>query len=1338
MSVENLCNLTSSVTELRKFRQLNYQPSPMNYTNKRSHLRGLLLTLPCLAVSAHAGLLVELNSLTLPLGPIASWENTGTLPGGFTSAGAPQVTMVDGIKAVTLGGGGDYLVGPIAPDEIGGVNPNRSVEVWAFNPSIAGEETLVAWGNRGGGDGTNFSFNYGADVTWGAAGQWGGGPDIGWNMVGGAPSAGTWHYLVITSDGGGAVGAGTTRVYADGVLRNSEFHGNLNTHLGNNILIGGQNQSLLVPGGFNSGLSIAKVRIHDTVLTPAAIAAKFTEELPQIYPKAYVTSAKVASTTSVSFTIQDQVPGSITVPNSFTVTPAGIRSNWNVQGGEGVINGSITSPPIVIPAGGPVEITLNHRYNFEGDEWDGGVIQVSVNGGDFVNVENSSFTANGYHEVPLIGNHVLNGQLAWNGASAGFATGTFIDSVATVPGIAAGDSVRFRFLGAWDEGYTPDGLDWQIYGFKVMSGATTVLNETFASSNGGFTAESTGQAGATWNYIAGNQPVLGPLQISKVNGVTTIVSQLLWAPGTEYNFTINGKDTANSDLVYTRRITTPAPPLAAARAWPATIPGPLGTANAWGVRTFLNNGINTNQNFDAMMDFLANSSDRTPELTPDTVVDSQNAFLNFYDPGSNGPNNGIIPGGLPFPGDALSTATNGGVARNDDYVVTSAHGTISITEASDYTFNIRGDDGSMFRIKRAEGGTPPKFVAVVNGQVDAAQQNIVYFFNPTGDTNVRAVTYLTPGTYKLEYATWEGGGGFFYQVSSAKGFFLNDSDTPTWRPVGYRAQTTAPVPYPSMAGDWTVLSTLPSGLTQVDIPGADAAVTAAVAADAVAATSSWAQINFFDPQSGGQGRIPGDVPWPRNTELDDNRYAMRMSGTLRIPESGEYLIGFQGDDGTKLTIGGSHSGFSALTENATGAGVIGRSTDVLRNSGSIGAVGDFNASTSAVFQQAGALAGSTDKAILVGAADAIKTRVEYTPLLNPAGDWSSEIWINATTIPGGLTCPISSGNFGDPRSGWLLYMDNINGWSFRGYQNVGLGTAFNITTATGAPTAGVWYHIVMTWKSATGTATLYVNGTLAGQQAGVTNFVPASAVGARTSGRLHIGSRADNAFGWGGLADEAAVYGTELTATQVLSHYENGTDPSRTKPYNVLVQELAPLGYWRLNDTSGNPRVDLGTITTDVPTGDNSTVGRIFLNAGDYPITTTFWEDGGGSYIEVFARRDAGNVVPFRSLINGGWPTIQDYNGLPLITTPPAPGPANTGLATLPPTVNPDGTMRVTFPSVATVVYDLQESANLQSWTTVTTVEATGLSTTINGVAGSYLYVDPSKPTNYYRVVARP
>jgi hypothetical protein len=241
------------------------------------------------------------------------------------------------------------------------------------------------------------------------------------------------------------------------------------------------------------------------------------------------------------------------------------------------------------------------------------------------------------------------------------------------------------------------------------------------------------------------------------------------------------------------------------------------------------------------------------------------------------------------------------------------------------------------------------------------------------------------------------------------------------------------------------------------------------------------------------------------------------------------------------------------------------------NSGSIGTVGNIRSQTSAVLMQPGAIVGSSDTSIQVNSSDALQTSVEYTPLLNPAGDWSSEIWVNPTEIPGQLSCPFSSGNFSDPRSGWLLYMDNANGWSFRGYQNVGLATAFNITTATGPPTAGHWYHLVMTWQSATGTARLYVNGSLAGEQTGVTNFVAASAVGAMSSGRLHFGSRADGAFGWSGYADEAAVYATTLTASEVLSHYENGTNPARTKPYDVLVQESLPLGYWRLNQMTFDP-----------------------------------------------------------------------------------------------------------------------------------------------------------------------
>ena len=34
-------------------------------------------------------------------------------------------------------------------------------------------ETIVAWGRRGGPDGSNMSFNYGANALFGAVGHWG-------------------------------------------------------------------------------------------------------------------------------------------------------------------------------------------------------------------------------------------------------------------------------------------------------------------------------------------------------------------------------------------------------------------------------------------------------------------------------------------------------------------------------------------------------------------------------------------------------------------------------------------------------------------------------------------------------------------------------------------------------------------------------------------------------------------------------------------------------------------------------------------------------------------------------------------------------------------------------------------------------------------------------------------------------------------------------------------------------------------------------------------------------------------------------------------------------------
>ena len=207
--------------------------------------------------------------------------------GDFIGQGAPVLEDINGISAVTLNS--DALLdayqspGP-APEGLAGLDPTRSIEIWAFNPAIAVEETLVAWGRRGGPEGTNMSFNYGTHPAYGAVGQWGDGPDLGWNDGGGAPAAGAWHHLVYTYDGADTM---TTRVYADGCevaeYCNEEFQGAgvINTHENLPIVIGAQmeDDGVTLNFGLRGTLSVWRVRVHGGVLTPEQIATNYETEL---------------------------------------------------------------------------------------------------------------------------------------------------------------------------------------------------------------------------------------------------------------------------------------------------------------------------------------------------------------------------------------------------------------------------------------------------------------------------------------------------------------------------------------------------------------------------------------------------------------------------------------------------------------------------------------------------------------------------------------------------------------------------------------------------------------------------------------------------------------------------------------------------------------------------------------------------------------------------------------------------------------------------------------------------------------------------------------------------
>ncbi|MCS5611335.1 MAG: hypothetical protein NZ961_13020, partial [Candidatus Poribacteria bacterium] len=145
----------------------------------------VLITFP---VQLTADVLVDIDVTSSEVGELPSITNDGTLGGTFDAeVDTPSITEVDGVKAITLDGTNDWYVGPDATPLAG--NADRSLEAWVNNPAIATEETIVAWGRRGGADGTNWSMLYGNHNTWGALGGWGGSADMPFFPGGGAPDA---------------------------------------------------------------------------------------------------------------------------------------------------------------------------------------------------------------------------------------------------------------------------------------------------------------------------------------------------------------------------------------------------------------------------------------------------------------------------------------------------------------------------------------------------------------------------------------------------------------------------------------------------------------------------------------------------------------------------------------------------------------------------------------------------------------------------------------------------------------------------------------------------------------------------------------------------------------------------------------------------------------------------------------------------------------------------------------------------------------------------------------------------------------------------------------------
>ena len=153
-------------------------------------------------------LLVDLDARDVSAGT-AVWNSRGTMA-AFERVGQPKVVEIGGVKAVSFDGRQDAYRGPKTALEIAGRRP-RTIEVWAYNPSLdSDEETLVSLGKRGGPVGTLLAFGWGRNAAYGAVAHWA--ADLGWN---GVPKPKKWHYLVYTYDGT------TARIYDNGLEKSA-------------------------------------------------------------------------------------------------------------------------------------------------------------------------------------------------------------------------------------------------------------------------------------------------------------------------------------------------------------------------------------------------------------------------------------------------------------------------------------------------------------------------------------------------------------------------------------------------------------------------------------------------------------------------------------------------------------------------------------------------------------------------------------------------------------------------------------------------------------------------------------------------------------------------------------------------------------------------------------------------------------------------------------------------------------------------------------------------------------------------------------------------------------
>jgi hypothetical protein len=212
---------------------------------------------------------------------------------------------------------------------------------------------------------------------------------------------------------------------------------------------------------------------------------------------------------------------------------------------------------------------------------------------------------------------------------------------------------------------------------------------------------------------------------------------------------------------------------------PTPMPGIPGGPGSWGLVEV--RGVDPGGNITSTINNLLTD----PPPAAAQIFTDRVPKLDLTDPETNA-NGGPVLGDAPIP--FLSDTKDGepGFPGNpdpnngdDNWIHTVAKGRLKVLEAGDYTIQVRSDDGFALKV---HGGSFS--VSSGAGQIDPADAQTIFFPRGTGDSNTKGLITLTEGEYDVEFVSWEGGGGAYYEVTSAKGDFLGSNLYTQWLALG--------------------------------------------------------------------------------------------------------------------------------------------------------------------------------------------------------------------------------------------------------------------------------------------------------------------------------------------------------------------------------------------------------------------------------------------------------------------------------------------------------------------------------------------------------------------------